>query len=113
MVTFYPVTLVLSGQLTSYVTLGFQGINLGKYSRRRATIYQEKNYIHLISTYVNYSIVMGKKVADRPTGHSLSTLECGLVVKDPVLSLLWHGFDPIDLFRWPRNFHVPWAQPKI
>lgn len=76
MVTFYPVTLVLSGQLTSYVTLGFQGINLGKYSRRRATIYQEKNYIHLISTYVNYSIVMGKKVADRPTGHSLSTLEC-------------------------------------
>ena len=23
----------------------------------------------------------------------------GLVVKDPTLSLLWHGFDP-----WPRNF---------
>ena len=34
-------------------------------------------------------------------------------VKDPALSLqwlwllLWHGFDP-----WPRNFHMPWAQPK-
>ena len=34
-------------------------------------------------------------------------------VKDLVLSLLrlwfllWRGFDP-----WPRNFHMPWAQPK-
>ena len=33
-------------------------------------------------------------------------------VKDPVLSLqqlgslLWHRFD-----SWPRNFHMPWAQP--
>ena len=23
-------------------------------------------------------------------------------------SLLWHRFDP-----WPRNFHMPWVQPKI
>ena len=22
-------------------------------------------------------------------------------------SLLWHEFDP-----WPRNFHIPWVQPK-
>ena len=34
-------------------------------------------------------------------------------VKDPVLplqqlgSLLWCGFDP-----WPRNFCMPWLQPK-
>ena len=34
-------------------------------------------------------------------------------VKDPRLSLqhlwllLWHRFDP-----WPRNFHMPWSQPK-
>ena len=28
-------------------------------------------------------------------------------VKDPVLSLLWHGFDP-----WPGNFCMPWAWPK-
>ena len=27
-------------------------------------------------------------------------------VKDPVLSLLWDGFDP-----WPRNFRMSWAQP--
>ena len=34
---------------------------------------------------------------------------CSLVaqrVKDSVLSLLWHWFDP-----WPRNFHMSWAQP--
>ena len=37
----------------------------------------------------------------------------GLVVKDPVLSLLcfasqlWHGFDPS-----PRNFCMLWMQPK-
>ena len=30
-----------------------------------------------------------------------------LVVKDLVLSLLWHGFNP-----WPRNFCMPWAWPK-
>ena len=28
-------------------------------------------------------------------------------VKDPALSLQWYGFDP-----WPRNFHMPWVQPK-
>ena len=28
-------------------------------------------------------------------------------VKDLVVSLLWHGFDP-----WPRNFCMPWAQPE-
>ena len=34
-------------------------------------------------------------------------------VRDLVLSLqwleslLWHGFD-----SWPRNFHIPWVQPK-
>ena len=28
-------------------------------------------------------------------------------VEDPVLSLLWCGFDP-----WLRNFHMPWMQPK-
>ena len=28
-------------------------------------------------------------------------------VKDPVLSLLWRGFDP-----WPRNLHVLQTQPK-
>ena len=32
---------------------------------------------------------------------------CGLVVKDPALSLLWHRFEPR-----PRNFYVLWAQPK-
>ena len=31
----------------------------------------------------------------------------GLVVKDPVLSLLWHRFSP-----WPANFHMPHMQPK-
>ena len=31
----------------------------------------------------------------------------GLVIKDSVLSLLWLSFD-----SWPRNFHMPWAQPK-
>ena len=29
-------------------------------------------------------------------------------VKDLALSLLWHGYDP-----WPRNFCMPWMQPKI
>ena len=28
-------------------------------------------------------------------------------VKDPVLSLLWHWFNP-----WSRNFLMPWARPK-
>ena len=28
-------------------------------------------------------------------------------VKDPVMSLLWCGFDP-----WPRNFHMPEVQGK-
>ena len=28
-------------------------------------------------------------------------------VKDPVLSLLWHGFDP-----WPGKGHMPQAQQK-
>ena len=28
-------------------------------------------------------------------------------IKDPVLSLLWLGFDP-----WPRNFCILWAWPK-
>ena len=28
-------------------------------------------------------------------------------VKDPVLLLLWHRFDP-----WPGNFCMPWARPK-
>ena len=28
-------------------------------------------------------------------------------VKDPVLSLLWRGFDP-----WPRNFRLPWSKKK-
>ena len=27
--------------------------------------------------------------------------------KDPVLSLLWHGFNP-----WPGKFHMPWMWPK-
>ena len=37
----------------------------------------------------------------------------GLVIKDPVLlllwlgSLLWHGFNP-----WPQNFCMTWAWPK-
>ena len=31
----------------------------------------------------------------------------GLVVKESMLLLLWHGFDP-----WPRKFHMPWAWPK-
>ena len=31
----------------------------------------------------------------------------GLAVKYPVLSPLWHGFDP-----WPGNFQVPRAQPN-
>ena len=30
-----------------------------------------------------------------------------LCVKDPVLSLPWHAFDP-----WPGNFHMPRVQPK-
>lgn len=29
-------------------------------------------------------------------------------VKDPMLSLLWRGFDP-----WLRYVHMPWMQPKI
>ena len=29
------------------------------------------------------------------------------MVKDVVLSLLCHSFDP-----WPGNLHVPWAWPK-
>ena len=29
------------------------------------------------------------------------------MVKDLVLLLLWHGFDP-----WPGNFHMPWVLPK-
>ena len=29
-----------------------------------------------------------------------------LVVKDPVLSLLWRQFSP-----WPRNFYMLWAWP--
>ena len=28
-------------------------------------------------------------------------------VKDLVVLLLWHGFDP-----WLRNFHMPWVRPK-
>ena len=28
-------------------------------------------------------------------------------LKDPVLSLLWHGFDP-----WPQNFCMVWAWPR-
>ena len=33
----------------------------------------------------------------------------GLVVKDPALSLLWHGFNPL-----PGDFHMPQAwRPKI
>ena len=28
-------------------------------------------------------------------------------VRDLVVSLLWHGFDP-----WPRNFHRLWVCPK-
>ena len=28
-------------------------------------------------------------------------------VKDPALSLLWHGFDP-----WSGNFLMPWVQPQ-
>ena len=28
-------------------------------------------------------------------------------VKDPVLSLLWRGFDP-----WPRKFHMLWTWPE-
>ena len=31
----------------------------------------------------------------------------GLVVKDPMLSLLWCGFDP-----WLGNLHILWAWPK-
>ena len=31
----------------------------------------------------------------------------GLGVKDAVLSLLWHRFDP-----WPQNFSMIWGQPK-
>ena len=31
----------------------------------------------------------------------------GLVVKDPLLSLLWQGFSP-----WPGNFCVSWAWPN-
>ena len=40
-------------------------------------------------------------------------LWCSGLVKDPGLSvlplgsLMWLGFDP-----WPKNFHMPWAQPK-
>ena len=30
-----------------------------------------------------------------------------LAVRDPTLLLLWLRFNP-----WPRNFHIPWAQPK-
>ena len=29
-------------------------------------------------------------------------------VKDMLLSLLWHGFDP-----WPGNFYVLWMQSKM
>ena len=29
------------------------------------------------------------------------------MVKEPVLSWLWLGFDP-----WPRDFHMPWEQQK-
>ena len=32
----------------------------------------------------------------------------GLAVKDSVLSLLWHGFDP-----WLGNFHMPQERQKI
>ena len=28
-------------------------------------------------------------------------------VRDPMLSLLWHGFHP-----WPENFCMPWVQPE-
>ena len=31
----------------------------------------------------------------------------GIAVKNPVLSLLWHGFDP-----WPGNFCMSWVQQK-
>ena len=34
-------------------------------------------------------------------------------VKDPVLSLLWLGLILWCRFNaWPRNFHMPWVQPK-
>ena len=32
----------------------------------------------------------------------------GLVVKDLVLSLLWHEFDP-----WMEKFCIPWVKPII
>ena len=31
----------------------------------------------------------------------------GLMAKDLALLLWWHRFNP-----WPRNFYMPWAQPK-
>jgi len=37
----------------------------------------------------------------------------GLVVKEPVLSLLWLSLQLWLGFNcWPRNFHMPWAQPE-
>ena len=38
-------------------------------------------------------------VAQQVRNPALSLLQLGL--------LLWCGFDP-----WPRNFHMPWVQPK-
>ena len=35
-------------------------------------------------------------------------------VKDPGMSLLWLGSQLWCMFdSWPRNFHIPQAQPKI